>query len=555
MRNRAFLKVVLLGLLTFALVPGLAGAASQGQDLTGMLSSSAAERSTAVSGPIIDISPATYDFGACNASDCFDFLVTNMGDMDLTIFGTAESNPGAGFTVTAVPGTLMPGESGTLTVCWTNTGSGPVFDNIFVFSDASNGDFALLVTAVGNTCPTFDAPCGDTTIAAFLPYHVGASASDTELDGLTYSYSSVPPLPLGVSGPTFNTATGDLDWTPNASGAGSYVITICVTDGCCETCCTYTLTVTSDNAPPVANANGPYSGVVGVGVAMTAAGSNDPDGSIVSYDWDFGDLTTGTGPTPSHPYSSSGTFIVTLTVTDDGSPALTGSATTTALIQAFVPGIIVQPTTGGQTGEIRTNGQGKQQFGIELTGSRPVTDIDAGTIRISTSYPNAGTQEDCGASANKTIKIGDLNKNLFGDLDFWVTASEIEPVLLHVPNGTTIELVVTARAFSDNALIRGTIMVTKKGPSSVTSAAAPNPFKPETSISYSVQRNGTVTIRIYSVGGQLVRSLREEFATAGTHEARWNGRDDAGRTVPSGIYFVNVRQGNEGSTTRVVLAR
>ena len=52
MRNRAFLNVVLLGLLTFALAPGLAGAASQGQDLTGMLASSAAERAAAVSGPV-----------------------------------------------------------------------------------------------------------------------------------------------------------------------------------------------------------------------------------------------------------------------------------------------------------------------------------------------------------------------------------------------------------------------------------------------------------------------------------------------------------------------
>ena len=67
MRNRAFLKVVLLGLLTFALVPGLAGAASQGQDLTGMLSSSAAERATAVSPPLIDIQPSDFDFGRVNA--------------------------------------------------------------------------------------------------------------------------------------------------------------------------------------------------------------------------------------------------------------------------------------------------------------------------------------------------------------------------------------------------------------------------------------------------------------------------------------------------------
>ena len=66
MRNRAFLKVVLLGLLTFAFVPGLAGAANQGQDLTGMLASSAAERATALGGPVIRISPSSHDFGRVN---------------------------------------------------------------------------------------------------------------------------------------------------------------------------------------------------------------------------------------------------------------------------------------------------------------------------------------------------------------------------------------------------------------------------------------------------------------------------------------------------------
>ena len=58
-----------------------------------------------------------------------------------------------------------------------------------------------------------------------------------------------------------------------------------------------------------------------------------------------------------------------------------------------------------------------------------------------------------------------------------------------------------------------------------------------------------------TVNGQLVRSLREEYATPGAYEVRWNGRDDAGRTMPSGIYFVSVKQGLEASTTRVVLAR
>ena len=65
----------------------------------------------------------------------------------------------------------------------------------------------------------------------------------------------------------------------------------------------------------------------------------------------------------------------------------------------------------------------------------------------------------------------------------------------------------------------------------------------------------SVSIRIFSVNGQLVRSLREDSATPGAYEVRWNGKDEGGRTAPSGIYFVSVKQGSESSQNRIVLAR
>ena len=67
----------------------------------------------------------------------------------------------------------------------------------------------------------------------------------------------------------------------------------------------------------------------------------------------------------------------------------------------------------------------------------------------------------------------------------------------------------------------------------------PNPFNPETSVSYTVKSAGLVTLRIYSTDGRLVRTLMQAEATgAGTHEVTWNGTDDHGRHVSSGIYLV-----------------
>lgn len=89
--------------------------------------------------------------------------------------------------------------------------------------------------------------------------------------------------------------------------------------------------VESNDRPPVAATDGPYTGLEGSPVTLGAAGSSDPDGDVLSYAWDFGDGSTGTGATPQHIYADNGNYIVTLTVTDP-----TGAeATATTAVTVF----------------------------------------------------------------------------------------------------------------------------------------------------------------------------------------------------------------------------
>jgi hypothetical protein len=81
----------------------------------------------------------------------------------------------------------------------------------------------------------------------------------------------------------------------------------------------------------------------------------------------------------------------------------------------------------------------------------------------------------------------------------------------------------------------------------------PNPFNPATDIPFSLAESGPVSLDIYDAAGRRVRHLLDGVQTAGTHTARWDGRDDRGRPAASGVYFCRLRAGKVSDTMRMVL--
>lgn len=71
-------------------------------------------------------------------------------------------------------------------------------------------------------------------------------------------------------------------------------------------------------------------------------------------------------------------------------------------------------------------------------------------------------------------------------------------------------------------------------------AGKPNPFKYNTTISFGLPRKSNVTLEVYDISGRLVRTLVSGELNAGVHSVTWDGRDNAGRRVSSGTYFVRM---------------
>lgn len=220
------------------------------------------------------------------------------------------------------PPSSQPNPTHVYSVAGTYTATLTVTDNL----GAVDSDTAVVsVTGGGGNQPPVAEANGPYSGAAGGRGIKFSSTGSIDPDGTIQSYS----WDFGDGTPPSTQANP----THVYSAPGTYTATLTITDnlGAVDSD-TAVVTVTGGgggNQAPVAEANGPYSGPVGGrGIQFSSAGSTDPDGTIVSYSWDFGD---GSAPSsqanPKHVYTAPGNYTATLTVTDNGGSSDTDTAT------------------------------------------------------------------------------------------------------------------------------------------------------------------------------------------------------------------------------------
>ena len=83
----------------------------------------------------------------------------------------------------------------------------------------------------------------------------------------------------------------------------------------------------------------------------------------------------------------------------------------------------------------------------------------------------------------------------------------------------------------------------------------PNPFNPSTSVAFSLAEPGHVVVRGYDVAGREVRTLVDERWASDRYEVPWDGRDDTGNRVASGVYYYSFEIDGERQTRKMVLLK
>ena len=83
----------------------------------------------------------------------------------------------------------------------------------------------------------------------------------------------------------------------------------------------------------------------------------------------------------------------------------------------------------------------------------------------------------------------------------------------------------------------------------------PNPFNPSTEIRFDVPESGFVSLDVYNMLGQKVRALKSEIVKAGYHSVIWNGTNDVGSQLASGMYFYTIQTVEFQSTKKMLFLK
>jgi PKD repeat protein len=463
-------------------------------------------------------------------------------DADLDVMAWTVSVPGFASVTPTGSGPGVTTANLTLAPSYCASGSYPATVAVSDGFNSDNESFTINVTDVNRT-PAWTVPTGGYGLAlnegAAADLTVYASDPDQECGTaapvLSLLSSGIPPS-LTVTLTDQGGGTGLLHVVASNGAAGSHTLNLRASDAldpARSVDVSVQVMVNAVNRAPLASAGGPYSGVVGISVAMSAAGSSDPDGDALTFSWTFGDGSQGAGVAASHAYSEAGHYHVSLTASD-GSLASTDTTSadvsTSYQARAFTDGPLKLQT-----------GKPREAFYLEpVAGSFEIGSVDLSSLKL-TAPEGSGTVDFIRPIPDRTSLGTDRDRNSVGEVHMEFAKEDLRALFSNVVDRASLNMVLSADLVgggSVNAMVNADIWPER---GKVVRRVAPNPMNPETVISLVTTEPGYLRVRVYDLNGRLVRTVLDESNyPAGDHDIRFDGRGSNGQPLSSGRYFLRV---------------
>ena len=418
--------------------------------------------------------------------------------------------------------------------------------------------FSILVTDTPRAPAWVGAPYG-VALAEGATTTLNVATSDPDLvcgaaaPALTLVGSTAGPS-VALSFTDNGDGTGRLTVTAGLSAQGTYAATLRATDGAASALVAdvaVSIAVSHTNRAPVADAGGPYAGLAGYAVALSGSGSSDPDGGALAFAWSFGDGTAGTGADVAHTYAADGSYTAVLSVSD-GVAADTDSASVTVqpADRSLAARVWNEPRT------IRMErGRSRERVYLEpVGGAFELASVLVPSVTLSTSSGSGRTGTVAPVAAKVALPL-DHDGNGVMELKLEFRNEDLAALCSFVDRPMPVTFTLTATLLTGGE-VSGTFTA-EVVPSRKRSIrhVGPNPLNPEAVVTLVVGRAGPVLLRVYDLNGRLVRTLLDGEASEGqTLEVRFDGRDDSGRALSSGRYFLraNLADGTESAAVTIL---
>lgn len=438
-------------------------------------------------------------------------------------------NPVAGREVTWVtqggssvnPQTSVSNESGVASTYFTIANLGENLANANALG-LSGSPVNFSATGVNNNYPLF-INLQDTVITEGQLLEFQATATDDDGDPITYEATDLP------SGASFDVNSHTFSWRPGDKQAGEYKVTFIARDnrGGLDVEAV-AITVVNSNSPPVLLSHTPEEFNLppvrrGQSIIFNVE-VTDPDGDAVLYTW----RNEGTLVSTSSQYEfisstfETGSYTVTVDITDTkDSLSLAWNFDVITSVELATFSAEDAGAHGVKLSWVTSHEIDNAGFNVLRSRSE-----DGEFVKINDKLipPNENGEYQF---SDGNVHVGQRYYYKLEDVDINGIKTEHGPIFINVNSPKDFEL----------------------------SQNYPNPFNPETRIKYQLPNAERVVIKIYDVLGREVRTLVDDQREAGYHEVLWDGRDNFGIKVSSGIFYYRIIAGEFHQTKKMLLLK